>query len=185
MLNLREPSADEISALLARCADVPFTYPEVGATRGELPSGYNIDRYEVELGRAADVFTRARDAIRGWRPFDLPWITVHANGPPTEGQVVAVVARVMGLWWINVSRVVYTVDEPDRFGFAYGTLPPHAERGEEIFEVTHDADTGIVRYVILAFSRPRHPLARLGYPLSRATQRRFGRQSGEAMRAAT
>jgi len=38
------------------------------------------------------------------------------------------------------------------------------------------------RYDLFAFSRPRHPLARLGGPLySRALQRRFARDSLRAM----
>ena len=39
-------------------------------------------------------------------------------------------------------------------------------------------------YDILAFSRPRQALARLGYPLMRKRQRRFGRESAAAMRRA-
>ena len=35
-------------------------------------------------------------------------------------------------------RVVYVVDEPDRRGFAYGTLTGHPESGEELFTVRHD-----------------------------------------------
>ena len=38
-------------------------------------------------------------------------------------------------------RVVYVVDEPDRRGFAYGTLPGHPESGEELFLVRYDPDT--------------------------------------------
>ena len=42
-------------------------------------------------------------------------------------------------------RVVYVVDEPDRRGFAYGTLPGHAESGEELFMVRFDPATGRLR----------------------------------------
>jgi uncharacterized protein (UPF0548 family) len=38
-----------------------------------------------------------------------------------------------------------------------------------------------VWYDIRAFSRPRHVLARLGYPLTRRTQKRFARDSVAAM----
>ena len=47
---------------------------------------------------------------------------------------------------------------------------------------THD---GPVRYDLYAFSRPGHPLARAGYPLSRALQRRFAKASKAAMVRAT
>jgi hypothetical protein len=47
----------------------------------------------------------------------------------------------------------------------------------------HERDNA-VWYDILAFSRPRQLLARLGYPLVRRLQRRFGRDSAAAMRRA-
>lgn len=68
-----------------------------------------------------------------------------------------------------------------RFGFAYGTLPDHAGSGEERFVVEWDPEDGGVWYDILAFSRPQHVLARLGYPVVRLTQNRFGRESAAAM----
>ena len=71
-----------------------------------------------------------------------------------------------------------------RFGFAYGTLPEHAESGEERFTVEwHEADDA-VWYDILAFSRPHQLLARLGKPVARRLQKRFARGSAEAMRRA-
>ena len=71
-----------------------------------------------------------------------------------------------------------------RFGFAYGTLPDHAEKGEERFSVEWHHEDNSVWYDILAFSRPNHPLARLGLPLTRRLQRRFARDSKRAMVAA-
>jgi uncharacterized protein (UPF0548 family) len=91
------------------------------------------------------------------------------------------VAGNFGLWWLNACRVVYVVEEADRFGFAYGTLPDHAGSGEERFLVEWDQATGLVWYDVLAFSRPRHVLARLGYPWTRRVQKRFGRDSAAAM----
>jgi uncharacterized protein (UPF0548 family) len=43
---------------------------------------------------------------------------------------------------------------------------------------------GAVWYDILAFSRPRQLLARLGYPLARRLQKRFARDSAAAMQRA-
>jgi uncharacterized protein (UPF0548 family) len=61
------------------------------------------------------------------------------------------------------------------------TLQHHVERGEERFSVEHHRADDAVWYDILAFSVPQHPLARLGYPLSRAAQRRFAVDSKAAM----
>jgi uncharacterized protein (UPF0548 family) len=79
---------------------------------------------------------------------------------------------------------VYVVDEEgpmERFGFAYGTLAEHAESGEERFTVQWNRHDDSVWYDILAFSRPRQMLARLGYPLSRSLQRKFAKDSKLAM----
>ncbi len=97
---------------------------------------------------------------------------------------MGVLARVYGHWWLNAARIVYIVDESGpvtKFGFAYGTLPGHAESGEERFLIEwHHADNG-VWYDILAFSRPNHVLTRLGYPGVRRLQKRFGRDSAAAL----
>jgi len=88
----------------------------------------------------------------------------------------------VGFWSLNGCRVVYGIDERDReFGFAYGTLPNHGERGEEIFTVTLDPASGAVSYTIRAVARPRAALARLGYPLVRALQARFRIDSARAL----
>jgi uncharacterized protein (UPF0548 family) len=76
------------------------------------------------------------------------------------------------VWWLNAARIVYVIDEPRWFGFAYGTLPGHVERGEERFSVEWlDDDT--VWYDLMAFSRPHYWGARLVKPLARRLQRRF------------
>ncbi len=90
----------------------------------------------------------------------------------------------VGFWWLNSCRIIYTMDESGpitKFGFAYGTLPGHVESGEERFLIEWDRDTDKVCYDILAFSRPNHFLTRLGYPLVRRSQKRFGRDSAAAM----
>ena len=87
---------------------------------------------------------------------------------------------------MNACRIVYVMEDhgsPERYGFAYGTLPDHAEMGEERFTVEFNRDDQTVWYDIYAFSRPRM-LARLAYPLSRALQKRFAKDSLMAMQKA-
>lgn len=94
------------------------------------------------------------------------------------------IARVLEFWWANACRVVYAVDEVGpacRFGFAYGTLPDHAECCEERFLVEWDRVTGAVHYDILAFFRSGHPLARLGYPLARDSAVAMRRAVGDGI----
>ena len=69
---------------------------------------------------------------------------------------------------LNACRIVYTIDSGGdedgvikRYGFAYGTLAEHAERGEERFSVEWHAEDDSVWYDLFAFSWPNHRLARL------------------------
>jgi len=94
---------------------------------------------------------------------------------------------VWSIWILNACRIVYVIDDTgptDIFGFAYGTLPGHVERGEERFSVQWNYADDSVWYDILAFSRPNHWLARLGYPYVRRLQKRFARASQQAMLSA-
>lgn len=93
-----------------------------------------------------------------------------------------VVMRI-GLWPRDVPcRVIYVVDEPDRKGFAYGTLPGHPERGEEAF-VVERTDDDSVWLTIRAFSRPANPLIWLGYPLVRLMQELYTRRYERSLSA--
>jgi hypothetical protein len=69
-------------------------------------------------------------------------------------------------------RVVYAVREPQRLGFAYGTLAGHPESGEEAFMIQHhDDDT--VSFKITAFSRPATRLAKVAGPVGGVVQRQI------------
>ena len=98
------------------------------------------------------------------------------------GDVVAMMVRICGLWWVNPCRILRRCDSATTHGFVYGTLPEHAECGEEMFCVEKRPD-GSVWYVIRAFSHPRHWMAWLGFPLARWWQCRFVRDSQRRMQA--
>jgi uncharacterized protein (UPF0548 family) len=144
-----------------------------------------VDHNRVDLGRGVEVYARAVEALKHWRQFELGWVSLVPRGVKIEkGAAVAVKAWACGMWSLNACRIVYVVDEADRFGFAYGTLPDHIERGEERFLVERNRTDDSVWYDILAFSQPRHPLVRLGFPVARMMQKRFARDSLAAMRSA-
>ncbi|MBL9012717.1 MAG: DUF1990 domain-containing protein [Myxococcales bacterium] len=182
MLHVWRPGPERVRDFIAGQRDRAFSYEAVGCTKDERrPARFAVDHNRQLLGTGAAAFERAKQAVRGWRMFPPPWTAIEPDDAPIEiGTTVAVHVRVMGLWWLNATRIVYTIDEPRRFGFAYGTLPGHAELGEERFVVEWLADD-TVWYDVLAYSRPCHLLPRLLYPLARRYQRRFGRESKAAM----
>jgi uncharacterized protein (UPF0548 family) len=182
MVTIRKPSGGKIAEFLASQAGLEFTYSAIGATNANMPPGYVVDRTRVRLGHGENVFHAAKAVLQRWQHFHLTWVEAcPATTPIMSGEVVGILARSVGLWWLNACRIVYVVDEAENFGFANGTLPGHMETGEERFLVEWDRNDDSVWYDILAFSRPRHLLARLGYPWMRRVQKRFARESAAAM----
>lgn len=182
MLLFSKPSVRQIDSFIESEKNKPFSYEEPGRTAASEPvSGYDNDFNYTVLGVGDTAWEAAKSAVRKWKMFPGGWAAIYPDDTPVrEGEVVAMTARILGLWWLNSCRIVYVIDGDRRFGFAYGTLPGHAERGEELFLVEQD-EKGFVRYSIRAFSRPRHWMARLAYPLARAYQRRFVRDSKRSM----
>ena len=185
-----EPSERRINEFIRSQQNAPLSYKEVGASRKVAPevAGYVVDHNRVRLGTGEETFGRAVDALRGWRMFEVGWVRVCWPETRVEvGNTVAVLGKHYGLWSLNACRVVYQVEEEDsgvrRSGFAYGTLPEHAESGEERFAVEWGRDDE-VWYDIYAFSKPNNALASIGKPFARILQRRFARDSMRAMEKA-
>ncbi|MEU6083546.1 DUF1990 domain-containing protein [Streptomyces sp. NPDC047108] len=152
------------------------TYPEDltgAALGGALPAGYDRQERRVRLGEGADVFERAAASVMAWGVQRGSGFAVHPGSPPAAGTTALVIIRLPGLpvpRLVIPCRVVATVSEEDRVGFAYGTLPGHPECGEESFVVVRDG-RGAVWFEVRAFSRPCSWYARLGGPLTRLMQR--------------
>jgi uncharacterized protein (UPF0548 family) len=174
------PDESRIRTILASQRTRDFSYPEVGASLGDLPAGYAVLSGRVDLGRGAAAFDRAVQVLRQWKMFDVPDIQLCWPVPIRPGEAVAVVIKHFGFWSLNCCRIVYVVDEDGpirRFGFAYGTLPQHAERGEERFCLEWDRASNLVCYDILSFSRPGNFAVGGAYPLARRLQRKFLQRS--------
>lgn len=157
----------------------------VGATRERPPKGYDVDHNRISVGHGERTFAAAVDAVRRWEMFNIGWVTLYSPTVPIEtGRTVAILISAWGVWSLNAARIVYLVEDEGavtRYGFAYGTLADHMESGEERFSIEWRKEDDSVWYDLFAFSRPRHPLARIGKPLSRRLQRRFARDSLQAM----
>jgi uncharacterized protein (UPF0548 family) len=165
---------ERLTRRLRRAEAAPATYPEVGATRqATMPAGrYHRLEREVRVGVGDEAFDRARVTVLTWgMQREAGLLVFPADQPPTEGLTVLVVTRLGPLRVIAPCRVLWTVDEPARAGFGYGTLPGHPESGEEAFLVERGAG-GEVRALVRAFSRPATWYSRLGAPVARLVQSR-------------
>ena len=185
MFLLNRPNNTSIQKFLNVCTGLDLSYSEIGATRSTAPDGYNIDHNRMRLGTGTEDFERAKNAVRRWKMFDMPWVELHPPNASIEvGQTVAILVWHFGFYSLNASRIVYLIDEQaeiERFGFAYGTLTEHSEIGEERFSVEFDRNNGEVWYDLFAFSRPGHIAAKLGYPISRYLQKAFADDSKRTM----
>lgn len=153
-----------------------LTYPEVGATGGELPAGYHQVRAERVIGRGRERFEGCCDALLSGAVQRRAGADVSASDEPFRtGTEVRMRLRIGPLSFIAPCRVVWAERSADRCGFAYGTLPGHPERGEERFELRLDP-SGDVVFRIVAFSASARWFTRLGGPLGRLVQARMTRR---------
>jgi uncharacterized protein (UPF0548 family) len=186
VFRLFKPSEADKEALLATAGDAPPSSPHLlTLANGPLctpPKGFVHDLSRSEIGRGRHAFEAARSAFRRWQQFDLGWVqAVNPSAEITPGQLVGLEVHTACLWSISLTRLTEIVDSPTRFGFMYTTTAFHLEEGQERFVIDFDPETASVSYLIEAVSRPRHPLARIAGPFSRAMQRRFARNSHARM----
>ena len=147
-----------------------LTYPEVGATAAELPEGYQHLHAARVVGTGRELFEQCAETVLSWGVQRGAGLAVVPGDRVEVGSEHRVGLGVGPLRLWAPCRVVYVVDEPDRKGFAYGTLPGHPESGEESFVVSLHED-GTVQFDVTAFSRPATWFARLGGPVTRLVQR--------------
>ncbi|KUI17760.1 hypothetical protein AU192_02550 [Mycobacterium lehmannii] len=153
---------------LSDLAALPLTYPEVGATAGTLPPGYQHVHKTAVIGHGRDRFDEAAAAGMRWGMLRGAGVRVEATTEVAEvgSEVLVHLGPVAA-----PCRVVYVVDDRHARGFAYGTLPGHAESGEELFLVRYDPAFDEVSAVVTAFSRHATWWSRLGSPVTSLVQR--------------
>ena len=174
MISLRRLDATQLNELLAKLRLASPSYPEVGASRNAtLPSGYHHVEVEERIGDAT-AFERACAGLRTWAAHEGAGLRVFPNDPVEPDATVIGVTSIGPVRIMVPCRIVAVFQEPDAFGFAYGTLPGHPERGEESFVLERrDAST---YFSVRAFSKPVDPLARMSGPIGRAVQRSVTRR---------
>jgi uncharacterized protein (UPF0548 family) len=182
---VRRPSPAALDRILAQARAAALTYAEVGATNGEeWPVGYRHDFDQGLLGSGKETFDRAVSALREWQAHTGAGTELFPRGAAVaEDEVALLLIHAAGLWTVAPFRVVYVVEEPTSFRFAYGTLPGHPEQGEASFAVVRN-ETDEVFFRLASFSRPVDPFARIAKPLARRIQRRYTVRYIEALREA-
>jgi len=179
-MSLRRLSASQRDALVAQARVASPTYEPLGASRGEeLPRGFHHVRVRERIGDAA-AFERAITGLRTWVAHEGAGLGIYPHEPVAPGVTVIVVTSVGPIHIVAPCRVVAVFKEPDSFGFAYGTLPGHPERGEESFIVERRDDA--TYFCVSAFSRPVDPWARWSGRVGRAVQRSITRRYVNALR---
>lgn len=172
-----------------------FSYDVVGSTRyDETPPGYHRLEYKARIGEGDEVFRRAGEALLNWRMHRTAGLPMKSTDSPVviganslgrlgAGMLIGRLRTVSPLGMLGLPvpcRVVWIVDEPERIGFAYGTLQGHPESGEESFVVTREPDG--IHFTIRAYSRPATWYTRLGGPATRKAQSLAARRYANALR---
>jgi uncharacterized protein (UPF0548 family) len=167
------PDEAQLNALIESQKSLQPTYPTDIWARAD----FTKDENRILLGEGAAVWEAAQHALLAWAMFPYDWTRLYAQKRHyTEGGVVVLCTRILGLWWFNVSNISKIHNDLNLKGFTYSTLPNHAESGEEMFSIRRDA-AGKIWYEIKAASRPHHFLVRWSFPLVRLFQKKFARHS--------
>lgn len=169
-------SIGSVDAALRRCMrraeTLDLTYSDVGASQTETtPPGYDAISESAVVGAGIAQFSLLAEGIRNWQIQRRSGIQVAADGHVREGATVALAQRFGFAAVVFGCRVVWTIDEPHRNGFAYGSLPGHPESGEEAFVAELEPD-GAVRFRVFGFSTAGTLATAATRPLTRALTRR-------------
>jgi hypothetical protein len=79
---LTAPSQEEIRRFISKQRDSVFSYPDVGASATDLPTGYNVDHNRVQLGSGEATWQRA-----AWQMFSMPWVSLHWTSAPIKSEL--------------------------------------------------------------------------------------------------
>jgi uncharacterized protein (UPF0548 family) len=148
-----------------------LTYDGVGATAGvgfPAVAGFRCFSRSVRVGAGAECWDRASSDLLAWAVKTRSGFAVEPDVATASGRIVAgadywLVARFGPLRVREPVRVVAVIVEPDRIGYAYGTLVGHPIAGEESFVLTRRAD-GSVWFTLRSITRPASGRWRVLFP---------------------
>jgi uncharacterized protein (UPF0548 family) len=144
--------------------------------------GFRAYERTVALGRSEDLWAAASAAVLEWGVKTRSGFTVEpASTPVSPGADFWLVARFGPIVVREPVRIVAVVEQPDRRGFAYGTLEGHPVSGEEAF-VVHRSPDGTVSLTLRSLTRAPLGRWRLAFPAALVAQRWYRRRYLRALR---
>lgn len=172
------PPRGALDGFAARSGSTPLArYPGSTASSSSLPRGWLINRSTRRIGSGRSDFGRASCALGRLDCLELGWLTRSL-----QGDVLVIGSRQLGCVWLLLANRVLRRETSARVrAVTWGTTRHHVLVGEEQLSVRWDAPSDAVVFEVLSFSRPRHWLAWLSYPLVVAQQKRFARDATAAM----
>lgn len=143
-----------------------------------------MEQHTVLLGTGQVTFERSKAALQGWQTHQSRWLRLYPDTqPPAEGQTVLVLLTFAGLGLAFGCRIVRVLEGGRHYGFAYGSLSGHPERGEELFAVERHLDDRVT-FTLRADSQPANRFYRLGRPFGQLARSLGTRQYLKSMRRA-
>ncbi|MBF0380482.1 MAG: DUF1990 domain-containing protein [Magnetococcales bacterium] len=192
MFSVIKPTPRKISSFINSQENKPFTYDEVGISKDgplsedhPIANNFKLINRQFNIGEGEKSYQSAKKAFIRWGMFDLDWVNVKPTTPMKEDYLFGIVSHVMGVWSVNVCKIIYLIDDSgpiERFGLGYGTLPGHAICGEERLTVAFNQETGKVSYDIFSFSTESQLIAKISSFHLRTLQNRFANASARRMR---
>jgi len=168
-LHLGRPTTANLERLAAQASSRSTTNPH-GLIDRPVPEGFrrSVWQHEVEHGD----FAAACEAIRQWHGHRAAGIRLSPARPAiNSGQTLALAIPVGPVSVTATCRIIDVIDEPDRYGFTYSTLPHHPADGEESFIVSRHDDAK-VDITVTAVWRPATLASKACLPLARHLQHR-------------
>ncbi|MFT2816797.1 DUF1990 family protein [Leifsonia sp. A12D58] len=130
---------------------------------------YRRSAVSAVVGAGDTTWERVAHDVLRWRVKTASGFAVNSTGPVSRGDRVDVTAQLLGTTIIEPVEVVSVVEQPNRVGFAYRTLPGHPVSGEEAFVVHRLGDEIHLTVRSLTRAAPQQPW-RVLYPLLRIAQ---------------
>ena len=163
-----------------------LTYASVGATDPASsswtvrPRGFLRHESTVVVGQGTAAWDDAVERLLRWGVKTASGFGVEPAGPVEVGDECRVTFSVGPVGVVEPVRVVAVCREPDRIGFAYGTLAGHPVSGEEAFVVSRD-EAGAVRLTLRSLTRPAPSPWALAFPVLLVVQRLVRRRYRRAL----